>query len=74
VLEDRSLVALFWAPFIEYNVAGLQKTAGFAVDQAVGLALVGEAEERAYEGFGPQFAAKLVRDMHERSGTKNAEP
>jgi hypothetical protein len=49
VFEDNSLVALFQAPLVEYNVMGLQKMAGWAVDQMIGFALLGIAEEGAYE-------------------------
>jgi hypothetical protein len=49
VFEDNSLIALFWAPLVEYNVAGLQKMASWAVDQTIGFALLGIAKEGAYE-------------------------
>jgi hypothetical protein len=49
VFEDNLLIALFWAPLIEYNIAGLQKTAGWVVDQTIGFGLLGIAKEGAYE-------------------------
>jgi hypothetical protein len=49
VFEDNSLIALFWAPLVKYNIVGLQKMAGWAVNQTIGFALLGIAEEGAYE-------------------------
>jgi hypothetical protein len=64
------------APFIEYDVTGLKKATGRAVDEAICLAVSGMAQNMHTNdlALGSKFTTLCVRDVYERAGAKDVEP
>ena len=56
MFDDCLLIVRFQAPLIKYDVARLQETASWAVDETISLALDGKSKECADEGFRSQLA------------------
>jgi hypothetical protein len=77
LLKARSVVVFdentlrFGAPFIEDNVARVNKTVSWTMHKAKCLAILGIANEGAEEGLSGKFAAMLIRYVNISSGPKD---
>ena len=61
------------APFVEHNVARLNKLLGQAMNEVEGTAVISEAEECAGQGAGGQFVPRVFGDMYVCHATENSE-